>query len=1084
MKRAKSFFKRLSVILFILIFESYGIDLFSQTTKVSLSKGSFTIEKLLSEIEAKTNYLFVYNKQDVDLNRTVSIKLENGSVADILKKMFEGTGITFILDGNNIVLTKSKGGSNASGNDKMTVTGTVEDEKGNPLPGAGIIVKGPGTAEGCTTDMNGKFVLSNVPKGSELEISYIGYLSKVVGLSENPLIIVLHENVNALEQIMVIGYATDSKRNISGAVECVNKNDMNKGVIVSLADALKGKVAGVVISKSGGDPMGTTYIRIRGTTSLSGGNTPLIIIDGVFGDLNTLNSLSADDIQSVTILKDASETAQYGSRGAAGVIVVTTTKGRSGVSEIAYEGSAGISSVFKNLSMMSASEYRSQAKSLGFPYTDMGGNTDWLEKVERATGVTQNHHISFTSGSDISNMRASIGVVQEQGAVRNSKMTNYTAKFDAMQYAFNKKMKLELGSFASERDGTLLYDTYRFFYSAAAYNPTYPDTRNSDGEWDEDLAANEIYNPLGQLDITDKEGRNSINTHGKVTLQIIDGLKLSAFGSYTYNDSETKYYIPNNIRQGEINGNGVANIQNTIDKSLMGHVQLDYSKDFGRHHIDALALMEGQKYKTFYHGERCTGFETNYFKYNNLQAGANISWGNAWSNYSDYTIASYMARLNYVYDDKYIVTGNLRYDGSSKLGNGNKWGFFPSASLGWLVSNEKFMKDIKWIDNMKIRAGYGVTGNQDAIAPYNSLELYNPGGTTSMNGSATTVYGVTSNSNPDLKWEVKRMFDIGLDFSAFGNRLNLMADYYHSKTKDLLYDYTVPVPPFTYTTLLANIGSMTNDGFEFSVGGDIVRTDDFTFNASLNMSFQKNKLISLNGTYKGEALTTSKHIGVADAYAAGLTSNNNVTYLIADHSIGVFYLPHCTGIDENGQYILEDLDGNGSVDTGDSGDRYIAGNSIPKSYLGMNLSFKYKHWDLQTQFNGAFGFKIYDGTGMTYSNYSNFPTYNLLSSAKNENGGKGIYDIQVSDYWLKKGDYLNFEYASLGYTFDTKKSGIGHIVKNIRLGLSVNNICTITGYPGLTPMINSAGLSETLGVDDKDIYPLVRTFLFSLSVKF
>jgi TonB-linked SusC/RagA family outer membrane protein len=972
---------------------------------------------------------------------------------------------------------------------QITVRGCVKDKTGEVLIGANIRVSG--TNNGCNTDINGKFILNNVNKGSNLLISYIGYLSQTIKIVDNgPLSIVLEENTNALEQVMVIGYASGSKHTISGAVENISKKDMNKGVIVSPTDALKGKISGVIISQSGGNPMGTTNIRIRGTASLSGGNTPLIIIDGVFGDMNTLNTLSPDDIQSITVLKDASETAQYGSRGAAGVIVVTTTKGKLGIAEITYEGQAGINSVYKNLDMMSASEYRSKAKALGLSFTDMGGNTNWLKEVERGNGITQSHHISFTSGNEISNMRASLGVIQHQGAIRGSHMTNYTAKFDAMQYALNKKLKLELGSFASERTGTPIFSGM-FFYSAAAYNPTYPNKKNANGVWDEDQTASLIYNPLGQLEIVDKIQRNSINTHCKATLEILDGLSLSTFGSYTYGSNVHKYYIPNDIYQGVYNGtgltyiqDGMAYIQNTINKSLMGHIQLNYSHDFGKHHFDALALMEGQKYTTFYNGDQCTGFKTNYFKYNNLKAGANVSWGDIWSNYSDYTLCSYMTRINYIYDNKYILTGNIRYDGSSKLGSGNKWGFFPSASAGWIISNEKFMKGIKWINNLKLRVGYGVTGNQDAIKPYTSMELYEPSGITSVNGATTTTYSIASNSNPDLKWEVKHMFDIGLDFSAFCNRLNITADYYHSKTKDLLYDYKVPVPPFVFTTLLANIGSMTNNGFEISVNGDILRTKDFTFNANMNWTFQKNKLISLNGTYKGQKLTTSEHIGVTSAGGAGLTQNNNVTYLIAGQPIGVFYVPHCTGIDENGQYILADLDKNGTVDTGDNGDRYVAGNSIPKAYMGLNLSFKYKKWDFSAQFDGAFGHKIYDGSGMSLSNFNNFPTYNVLSSAKNKNGGKGIYDIQISDYWLKKGDYINFEYASLGYTFNTNKLGISNVIKSLRLSFSVNNICTITGYPGLTPMINSASLSAGgLGVDSQ-IYPFSRTSMFSLTIKF
>jgi hypothetical protein len=469
-----------------------------------------------------------------------------------------------------------------------------------------------------------------------------------------------------------------------------------------------------------------------------------------------------------------------------------------------------------------------------------------------------------------------------------------------------------------------------------------------------------------------------------------------------------------------------------------------------------------------------------------------VAWGNNTSNFTEYTISSYMLRANYMYNDRYIATVNVRTDGSSKLGANHKWGWFPSASLAWVVSNEEFLKGHPSIDNLKIRASYGVTGNQDAIDAYNSLSLYEPNGVSTVGGSNVTNYAITSNSNPDLQWETKKTFDVGVDLSMFGGRLNFTGDWYTSKTSKLLYEYTVPVPPFVYTTLLANMGEMTNTGLELAVRGDIVKTSDFTFNAGLNWTYQKNKLNSLSGTYNGQALTTSEHIAIANINAAGLTQNTGVSYLIEGQPIGVFYLPHCTGFTEDGQYILEDLDGDGNVDTGDSGDRQVCGQAIPKMYLGADLNFKYKSWDLTMQFNGAFGHKIYNGTSMTYSNYNNFPTYNLLAGASKLNNGNGIRDIQISDYWLEKGDYVNFEYITLGYNI-SKKQLHSKCIENIRIALSCNNVCTFTGYSGLTPMINSSSTvrqSEgtttygTLGVDDKRIYPLTRTFSLSVGIKF
>ena len=971
---------------------------------------------------------------------------------------------------------------------QSVVQGTVKDKSGEPLIGATIQIKGQ--QGGTVTDLDGDWKLTDARPGQVIVISYVGYANKEITLgSQKSLNIILEPDKQDLDEVVVVGYAIGSKRTVSGAVERVGRKDMNKGVVTNAADALKGKVSGVVISQSGGDPMGTTNIRVRGTSSLSGGNDPLVIIDGVYGDMTMFNALQPGDIESMTILKDASETAQYGSRGAAGVIVVTTTKGKNGMSSITYNGTIGMNKVFKNIKMLSADAYRATAKQMGLTATDLGGNTNWLDEIERSTGITQNHNVAFSGGNDTGNYRASLGFVQKQGALRNSDMRNYTAKIDAQQLAFNKKLKLELGIMGSEHDGKRQYDMQKMFYSAAAYNPTYPNHKNATtGKWDEDMLANEIYNPLGQLEIDNRYNVGTLVTHGKATWTIIDGLFLSAFGSYTKTNIELKRYVPNDIRQGELNGNGWAFIQNWQRQDYMGNIQLTYTKDFGKHHIDALAVMEGQKYKTFTHSEQAKGFETNYFKYNNLKAGANVSWGDVQSDSKEYTLSSYMARVNYMFADKYILTANLRADGSSKLGSGHKWGWFPSASAAWVLSQEGFMKNVKWIDNLKLRAGYGVTGNQDAIDPYTSLALYGPNGVTPVNGTNTTTFAIQSNDNPDLKWETKHTFDVGLDFSAFNSRLNITLDWYTSKTKDLLYTYTVPVPPFTYENLLANMGEMTNHGFEIGIRGDIIRTKDFTFNSGLNLSFQSNKLNSLSGTYKGQQLTTSEHIMVARINAAGLTQNYGVTYLMEGQPIGVFYLPHCEGIDKDGKYIISDLDNNGTIDTGDSGDRKVCGQAIPKAYLGWDFNFTYKNWNLAMQFNGAFGHKIYNGTSMTYSDLSNFPTYNVLEDAP----AKGIKDKVISDYWLEKGDYVNFEYVQLSYNLTQKQLKTKYI-QNIKLGLAVNNVCTITGYNGLTPMINSASLIQqaegttqygTLGVDDKRIYPLTRTFSFNVGITF
>lgn len=960
----------------------------------------------------------------------------------------------------------------------MTVQGTVKEKNGEGIISANITVKG--TTHGTITDFDGNFSIeANV--GDTLVFSYIGFKDLLLPAKQN-MNVVMTEDTQLLDDIMVIGYATGSQRTISGAVQRVTREDMNVGVVVNPLQAIKGKIAGVNIQKSGGDPTASPSIRVRGTTSLSGGNDPLVIIDGIFGDLNMLNAISPADIESFTVLKDASETAQYGSRGASGVIVVTTIKGKNGTKTLSYDGSFGVETVYKNLDMLDANQFRATVNQLGYVnYVDKGYNTNFIEEMEQI-GYTQNHRLSFGGGTESSNYRASLGVVDQKGIIQNNYMRNYTAKLDASQSMFNNKLDIDFGMFGSMVDKRYVNDYQMTFSSAASFNPTFPNFPGEDGVWEEDANANETQNPLGRLSIEDVESNAYINTNARLTWNVLDGLKLSAFGSYTYNVKENKTYIPNNIRAGS-GTNGKATRNDNKSSILMGNFTANYKKSFGQHYIDVLGLAELQKYSYTGFGANAKQFSTNYFGFNNLGAGAEVKYGDVSSYINSNSIASFMGRFNYIFANKYIATVNVRADGSSKLGANNKWGFFPSASLAWVISEEDFMKSLSNISNMKLRVGYGLTGNQDAISAYNSLKLMSPTGITTIDGKQVVTYGINRNDNPDLRWEVKKMFDVGLDAGFFDDRLTATLDYYYSRTTDLLYDYDVPVPPFAFNKLLANLGEMENTGVEVAVTGVPLRTKDMELTISANFSWQKNKLLSLSGTYMGQSLSAKEYMNLGGMSGAGFVGGNTqIVYQMVGQPVGVFYLPKCDGlIDLTGDgkytYHILDIDGEEGVDISDGKDRYIAGQAMPKFYLGGNISFRYKQFDIQTQFSGAFGHMIYNGTSLSYMNMSLFPTYNVLDGAPE----KSIYDQTVTDYWLEKGDYLHFDYVTLGWTLDTSKM---KNIKSLRLTFSVNNLATITGYSGLSPMINSSTVNSELGIDDKRFYPLTRTYSLGLSVNF
>lgn len=965
------------------------------------------------------------------------------------------------------------------------IKGVVKDKKTNEaIVGVGVHVQG--TSIGTTTNVDGSFELK-VPANSMLSFTFIGYQTLEFKSDEVPSVVLMGEDALLLDDAIIVGYATGSKRTISGAVQTIGTKDMNAGIITNPLEAMKGKVAGVFIQQSGGDPTVAPTIRIRGTTSLSGGNDPLVIIDGVFGDMNLMKALSPADIESFTILKDASETAQYGSRGASGVIVVTTKKGKVGAKTLNYDGTFGIETVYKNIRMLNASEYRSALMQFGTEEqqkaNDFGSSTNFMEEMQRL-GYTQTHRVSLGGGSEGSNYRASLGVIDQQGIIRTSSMRNFTAKLDATQGYFDNKLRMDMGMFGSKIMNGNINDPGMTFYSAAAFNPTITAAQNPDGTWIENETASQVRNPLGRLTIKDKNEVSTLTTHGRLTFDITNDLKFGAFGSYTYTSKEIFLYIPTTIKDGR-NDRGKAERKLERTDVLMGNLSLNYKKIIDRHRIDALLLMEGQDYR--YKGFNATarGFDTDFFETNKLTAGAVVKYGDVGSYNNGYNIFSFLGRINYVYDGKYIATVNMRRDGSSKLGENNKWGFFPSASLAWSIKDEGFMQDIIEVSALKVRAGYGVTGNQDAIGAFYSLAVMEPTGVTTVNGVPTVTFGYKRNPNPYLRWETKRMFDIGLDGSFFDNMVTLTMDYYYSKTKDLLHEYEVPVPPFQHNKLLANMGELENKGFELSVGVTPIRTNDMQLTVSGNVTFQSTKLLSLSGTYNDTELSAGKYTSISSVSGSGMTANNNVAYMMPGQPLGVFFIPKSRGLVRDpfdGSYRY-DIVNDPNVEAADGeNDRFILGQAMPKVVVGANIGFQYKQFDVQAQFNGAFGHKIYNGTSLVYMNMSTFPSYNVLQDAPNQN----IRDNTITDYWLEKGDYLNITYISAGYNIDVSK--MASVVKSMRVSFSVNNVHTFTNYSGMTPMINSSMKGDInsmeLGVDNKNIYPLSRIYSLGLSVIF
>lgn len=563
----------------------------------------------------------------------------------------------------------------------------------------------------------------------------------------------------------------------------------------------------------------------------------------------------------------------------------------------------------------------------------------------------------------------------------------------------------------------------------------------------------------------------------RLVYDIAPSLKLSAFGSYSYTSNENSEFCPTwvwaqgNVYRGEFK-----------KQEYLGNVSLDYAHTWNAHTLSAGISTEYhyQEHTAFW--THAKGITTNDFGYDNIGATSSRPYGGTGSTYDDMSLASVMANASYTLYNKYKLTLTMRGDGSSMVGDDHTWGFFPSVSAEWDVKKEKFLRSFDGISTLKLRTGYGRSGNLGGITAYTTMENVQQTGIVPVNNTPTVTLGTIRNNNPDLKWETKSTFNIGGEVGLWHNRLMLTAEYYYSKTSDMLYSYDVPVPPFAYDKLLANIGSMSNQGLEIGFSIAPVQTKDIDLNVSMNLSFQKNKLLSLSGNYNGMNMSAPNITAIGSIDGAGQNGgdNNHVLYQIVGQPLGVFYLPHCTGLykDEQGtmKYQIEDLDRNGTIDFGDGGDRRICGQATPKATLGSNISLRYKDFYMSLQMNGAFGHKIFNGTALAYNNMSSFPTYNVLKGAPEKN----IVDQNVSDYWLESGDYLNFEYLTIGYNVPVKS----RIVRSLRVSCSVNNLATITSYSGLTPMINSYVVNSSMGIDDKRCYPTYRTYSVGVSVQF
>ena len=946
---------------------------------------------------------------------------------------------------------------------QKSVTGRITDSNNQALAGVNILEKG--TINGAISDVDGKFSLNVASSSSILVFSFIGYSTQevIVG-TQTSINVTLGESAVGLDEIVVVGYGTQQKRAISGSVTNVTEKNFNAGITRTAADFIQGKVAGLTITTSTGDVTAEQSMRLRGTSSLTGSSEPFVVIDGVPG--LSLNSVAPQDIESISVLKDASAAAIYGSRSASGVILITTKKGIQNRTTVDYNVYGAIDIVSNKPDVLTADEYRQWAadNSVDISVFDKGANTNWFDEIMR-TGVTQNHDLSVSGAGTNNSYRVSVSYLDQEGVMMDNYQKRLNTRFSISQKALKDRLDLTLSGGLNQRD----YQATATGNFVLAYNvvPTIP-VYNPDGTWwdsDEYDQGNPVRNMTYNI-APRKTGIVYVN--GKANLRITNGL--SAGVNY-YKERESRdygNYTDSRTRYGRAT-NGLASRESrTYDKNLI-ETTVNYARKFGNHDVN---LLGGYSYEDYHYQQAFAQnryFVTNLFGFNNLSAGEQMLNGDVASYAEMSKLISFFGRINYSLADRYIFSAAVRRDGSSKFGPNNKWGTFPSVSAAWRLIDEPFMERFTGVvDELKLRVGYGISGNQSGLNPYQSLSLYGSSGLYFDNGAWHTAYGVSQNPNPNLKWESTSMFNVGLDFSIFDARLNGTIEYYNKVTNDLLYNYSVPVPPYMYTTMTANVGSMENKGIELTLTGDVLRKSNFRWTISVNAAHNENKIISLSN----EEFTTSV-IKTGSAWVRG--GSTNTTHIIQEgYQVGQFFGPECLGIDDAGKYIINDMiDGIAGFTVADY--TYI-GKAQPVLTYGISNNISYKNLELSFFFRGVLGNDVLNFSKMSYANLQWLPGANVLKSALTMGLKQSPF---YNSFYIEDGSFARLDNLTLAYSL-LPKDVLG--ISRIRFYATTHNLITITKYKGVDPEVPMSGLDP--GIEGREYYPKTRTYILGINVTF
>ena len=971
-----------------------------------------------------------------------------------------------------------------------TVKGVVVDNERDPLIGVTVAVLGSSNI-GTVTDIDGKFSLSVPESKNTLVFSYIGYKTQEVSIAgRNTIEVILQSDQKLLDEVVVIGYGSMKRSDLTGSVSQLASENFKVGNNLTAQNMMQGAFAGVNVAQNSGKPGASNTIRVRGGTSITASNDPLFVIDGVPIDanagvgqssistynhdnfdkeaVNPLDALNPNDIESINVLKDASATAIYGSRGANGVIIITTKQGKKGTQQLDYGYSVGFSTAAGKLDVLSAQEYRDAVNKLGRPLDDKGQNMDWQNEIFR-TAISQQHYASFMHGGEYTNYRASLGYNDQNGILKGSGQESFNARLNVNHTALGGKLKLNLNmnygeihasqaamtsTAGSEFGSNMLYEAYVF-------NPTYP-VKDENGDYVDSRPYR--VNPLSYPDeLEDKRVNKRFIGAFNANWNFFGPLNLELNLGYTNNSKNRNSYIPKSNLLGEGDG-GFVNQQKLEDWSKLMELMLKYNQDFDKHHINAMA---GYSYQYFWNegsNVSASGFLSDEFKWYNISAASTINTPTSYAQSNK--LISFYGRINYNFDNRYLLTATLRDDGSSRFGADHKWGLFPSVAASWRMSEEKFFRN-EVLTDLKLRVSWGITGSQE-IGNYNSLSTLGASNSKYLiGGKVITIVTPQQYANPDLKWEETSQVNVGLDFGLLNGKIRGSIYVYHKETKELLLSVAVPAPSYI-TSQIANVGSVQNNGVEVELGFDIINKKDFSWDATVNFAHNHNKVVSLaNDKWSGENILS------ATCNGPGL-SGQYCQMIMPGEAMGTFWGKKFLGVDANGKEMFE-TDADGKVIN------QVIGCAQPDFTYGIATTLRYKKWSLAMHFRGSQGNDVYNNTANNLMYLSNLPGRNVLKDALT--AGVGAEEGKVfSSRFIEDGSYFRMDDLVLGFDFSIPAIRL----KNAHAYFSAQNLFVITGYTGLDPEVNSdvngRGVAP-LGIDFLS-YPKSRTFTLGINLTF